>query len=93
MTQEQGCVFCRIGRGELPSDMLRRDDECFAIRDINPLAPTHLLIIPARHIVNTSALPEGFGSAAGEDVRGGAGVGGAGGGGGVGVSADYQSGD
>ena len=58
MTQDQDCVFCRIGSGELHSDMLRRDDECFVIRDINPLAPTHLLIIPARHIVNTSALPE-----------------------------------
>lgn len=58
MSDERDCVFCKIGSGEIPSDMLRRDDECFAIRDINPLAPTHLLIIPTRHIVNTSALPD-----------------------------------
>lgn len=43
------CVFCMINAGEIPSEALYRDDDCFAIRDINPIAPTHLLIIPTRH--------------------------------------------
>jgi histidine triad (HIT) family protein len=44
------CIFCRIVAGELPSDVLYQDDEVMAFRDINPLAPTHVLIIPKRHI-------------------------------------------
>ena len=44
------CIFCRIRDGEIKSDVLYRDDSVFAIRDINPKAPTHLLIIPREHI-------------------------------------------
>jgi len=44
------CVFCRIVAGELPSDTLYQDEQIMAFRDINPLAPTHVLIIPKRHI-------------------------------------------
>jgi histidine triad (HIT) family protein len=45
-----GCVFCQIVAGKLPSDILYQDDEVIAFRDIQPLAPTHVLIIPKRHI-------------------------------------------
>ena len=48
MTQD--CLFCRMAAGELPVDKLAQDDHCFAIRDIHPRAPTHLLIIPRVHI-------------------------------------------
>ena len=44
------CIFCRIGRGEIPSDLLYRDDQAFVIRDINPRTPTHLLVLPFEHV-------------------------------------------
>ena len=44
------CVFCKIVAGEIPADILYQDEEMIAFRDINPLAPTHLLIIPKKHI-------------------------------------------
>ena len=42
------CLFCRIAAGEIPSTRLHEDDLVFAIRDINPQAPTHVLVIPVR---------------------------------------------
>lgn len=45
----EDCIFCKIRDGEIPSDILRRDEFCFVIRDIAPVAPTHLLVIPTRH--------------------------------------------
>jgi histidine triad (HIT) family protein len=50
------CIFCRIVAGELPSDTLYQDDEVMAFRDINPVAPTHVLIIPKRHITSLADL-------------------------------------
>jgi len=50
------CDFCRIVAGEIPSDTLYQDDEVMAFRDINPLAPIHVLIIPKRHITSLAAL-------------------------------------
>ena len=44
------CIFCKIASGEVPSDMLYRDKQVFAIRDIRPQAPKHLLILPVEHI-------------------------------------------
>ena len=53
------CVFCRIYAGEIPSDIIYRDERCFVIRDINPVAPVHLLVIPVRHYVHAvDASPE-----------------------------------
>ena len=52
------CIFCRIVAGELPSDILYQDDEVMAFRDINPLAPTHVLIIPKRHINSLADLSD-----------------------------------
>ena len=45
------CLFCRIIRGEVPSKKVYEDEHAFAFDDINPQAPTHVLIIPKRHIV------------------------------------------
>ena len=47
---EPGCLFCRIIAGEIPADFVQRDDRSVVIRDINPQAPTHLLVIPSEHI-------------------------------------------
>jgi len=44
------CVFCRIVAGEIPADIVYQDRELLAFRDINPQAPTHILIVPKSHI-------------------------------------------
>ena len=44
------CIFCRIISGEIPGDILYQDNEVIALRDINPQAPTHILIMPKEHI-------------------------------------------
>ena len=46
------CIFCDIGKGQTESETLFHDDRCFVIRDINPAAPTHLLVIPYAHITS-----------------------------------------
>jgi histidine triad (HIT) family protein len=56
MTKDD-CIFCKIGAGEIPVDFLYRDDSVFAIRDIKPEAPVHILIIPFAHIVDLSSEP------------------------------------
>ena len=45
------CLFCRILRGEIPAKKVYEDERTFAFEDINPQAPTHILIIPKKHIV------------------------------------------
>jgi len=52
------CIFCKIIAGEIPSDIIYQDEEVIAFRDINPLAPTHLLIIPKKHIPSLTHLSE-----------------------------------
>lgn len=44
------CVFCRIANHQLPAEVVAEDNEVLAFKDINPQAPTHLLIIPKAHI-------------------------------------------
>ena len=60
MTQSPSeCVFCKIYAGEIPGEFLYKDDRCFVIRDINPVAPVHLLVIPVGHYVHSEdAAPE-----------------------------------
>jgi len=52
------CIFCKIIAGEIPTDIVYQDEEVIAFRDINPLAPTHLLIIPKKHIPSLTHLSE-----------------------------------
>lgn len=52
------CIFCQIIAGKIPSDIIYQDEEIVAFRDINPQAPTHLLIIPKRHIPSLTHLSE-----------------------------------
>jgi len=49
MAHDPECIFCKIDRGEIPSEKLYEDDKVFVIADINPAAPVHLLIIPHEH--------------------------------------------
>lgn len=44
------CLFCRIVSGEIPAKIVRQDDRAIAFRDISPQAPTHVLVIPRRHV-------------------------------------------
>jgi histidine triad (HIT) family protein len=55
------CLFCRIVNGEVPSTRVHEDDEIIAFRDIGPRAPTHILVIPRRHIASAAELTEGDG--------------------------------
>ena len=52
------CVFCQIAAGKIPGDILYQDKEVVAFRDISPQAPTHLLIIPRKHIPSLAHLPD-----------------------------------
>jgi histidine triad (HIT) family protein len=52
------CLFCRIVAGEIPSTKVHEDDQIIAIRDIAPRAPTHILLIPRRHIASALDLTE-----------------------------------
>lgn len=45
----EDCIFCKIAAGSIPSTEVYSDEEYYAFRDINPAAPTHILIIPRRH--------------------------------------------
>ena len=44
------CIFCKIVAGEIPSTKVYEDEAILAFRDINPMAPTHILVIPKTHI-------------------------------------------
>lgn len=46
----QDCIFCRIASGEIPSSRVYEDDVCVAFNDLGPQAPTHILVVPRRHI-------------------------------------------
>ena len=52
------CLFCKIVDGEIPADTVYEDDDVLAFRDISPQAPTHVLIIPRRHIATINDLSE-----------------------------------
>ena len=52
------CLFCKIASGEIPSEKVYDDGEFFVIKDINPLAPVHLLIISYVHVPTLLDLPE-----------------------------------
>lgn len=50
------CLFCRIATGEARSDRVHEDDRAVAFRDINPASPTHILVIPRKHIASLADL-------------------------------------
>ena len=60
--RDPDCLFCKIVGGEIPSDRVLEDDDVIAFRDINPRAPTHVLIVPRRHIPDAHALTGDDGS-------------------------------
>jgi histidine triad (HIT) family protein len=52
------CIFCKIVKGEIPSTKVYSDEQVTAFRDINPVAPTHVLVIPNKHIPSINDLED-----------------------------------
>jgi histidine triad (HIT) family protein len=59
MVSNDRCLFCRIAAGEIPARKVYEDDTVFAFHDINPQAPTHVLVIPRKHIATVDDIEEG----------------------------------
>ena len=55
---EKDCLFCKIVHGDIPTDFLYKDENIAVFHDINPQAPVHLLIVPARHIRSVNDLTD-----------------------------------
>ena len=53
------CIFCKIINGDIPSQKVYEDELVYAFRDINPVAPVHILIIPKEHICCANELNDG----------------------------------
>jgi len=47
---DNDCLFCKIIAGDIPAEFVHQDDRCVVIQDINPQAPTHVLVIPLEHM-------------------------------------------
>lgn len=52
------CLFCKIAAGEIPASRVYEDSRILAFRDINPMAPTHILVIPKCHIPSVDGITE-----------------------------------
>ncbi len=46
----EDCIFCKIAKGEIPSSKVYEDEDILAFKDINPVTPVHILVIPKKHI-------------------------------------------
>ena len=53
------CLFCKIVAGDIPAEIIYESESAIAFRDINPQAPTHVLIIPRQHIATINDLDDG----------------------------------
>jgi histidine triad (HIT) family protein len=63
------CLFCRIIRREIPATIVSENDRVIAFNDINPQGPTHVLVIPKRHISSLNDLTAGDDELVGEMIR------------------------
>ncbi len=62
----ESCIFCRIVSGDMASDKVYEDEEILAFNDINPKAPTHIVVIPKMHIATLNELEEGHAALVGK---------------------------
>ena len=69
-TADPDCLFCRIVAGEIPADVVAQTETAVAFRDLNPQAPTHVLVIPKNHYPDMAALAAADASLLGEVVTG-----------------------
>ena len=58
LNYDSNCLFCKIIKGEIPSTKVYEDNFCYAFRDINPQAPTHILMVPTAHIASAAEISE-----------------------------------
>ena len=56
MTADPDCIFCKIVSKQIPANLVYQDEHVTAFRDLNPQAPTHVLLVPNQHIANTETL-------------------------------------
>jgi histidine triad (HIT) family protein len=56
---ETNCIFCKIAAREIPAEILRETDRVVAFRDLDPKAPTHILLIPKEHVVSVAEIEDG----------------------------------
>lgn len=54
----EGCIFCKIIKGEIPSQKVYEDEKVLAFRDINPQAPVHIVIVPKEHIATLNEVED-----------------------------------
>jgi histidine triad (HIT) family protein len=58
---DSSCIFCRIAKREVPAEILRESDRVVAFRDLDPKAPTHILLIPKDHITSIAEIDDRHG--------------------------------
>ena len=58
MALDMNCIFCKIIEGQIPAEIVYRDDNVIAFNDLNPQAPTHILLIPTLYVENAAAMAE-----------------------------------
>jgi histidine triad (HIT) family protein len=63
---DPGCLFCKFVSGDIPANIVYETDEVLAFRDINPQAPTHILIIPRKHIATINDMNDQDGGLVGK---------------------------
>lgn len=63
------CIFCKILDGDIPADIVHADETTVAFRDLNPQAPTHVLVIPRSHYANAADLAHGEPAGAADLLR------------------------
>ena len=68
MVSNANCLFCRIANGEIPAKKIFEDADAIAFQDINPQAPTHVLVIPRRHIPSLDDLTDSDAQAIGKTI-------------------------
>jgi histidine triad (HIT) family protein len=56
MATDADCLFCKIVAGDIPSDVVHETGTTFAFRDVEPQAPTHVLVVPRNHLPNAAAV-------------------------------------
>jgi len=59
---DTSCIFCKIAAREIPAEILRESDRIVAFRDLNPQAPTHILLIPKEHIASLADIADDHGA-------------------------------
>ena len=55
----ENCLFCKIVAGDIPADVVAQTDDALAFRDVDPQAPTHVLVVPRAHFADAAALAGG----------------------------------